>query len=97
MPNDFQIHLKDHHQYQLFPLYSDPLIQIKNRELDLRAQENQRRKDYEEARVEIDRTKAVMNQADNDEKLAQNERLAKLRANTSLEKTILQHELKDKE
>ena len=76
---------------------SDPLIQIKNRELDLRAQENQRRKDYEEARVEIDRTKAVMNQADNDEKLAQNERLAKLRANTSLEKTILQHELKDKE
>ena len=38
-----------------------------------------------------------MIQADNDEKLAQNERLAKLRANTSLEKTILQHELKDKE
>ena len=35
-----------------------------------------------------------MNQADNEEKLAQNEKLAKLRAQTSLEKTLLQNTLK---
>ena len=75
-------------------LDNDPLTQLKSRELDLRAQENQRRKEYEEARVQIDRTKAVMNQADNEEKLAQNEKLAKLRAQTSLEKTLLQNTLK---
>ncbi len=73
---------------------NDPLTKIKQRELDLRAQENQRRKDYEEARIQIDRTKAVMNQASDDERLAQNEKLAKLRAQTSLEKTLLQNSLK---
>ena len=73
---------------------NDPLTKIKQRELDLRAQENQRRKDYEEARIQIDRTKAVMNQASDDDRLAQNEKLAKLRAQTSLEKTLLQNTLK---
>tara|TARA_R110000744_G_scaffold28666_1_gene68871 strand:+ start:364 stop:2802 length:2439 start_codon:yes stop_codon:yes gene_type:complete len=73
---------------------NDPLTKIKERELDLRAQENQRRKDYEEARIQIDRTKAVMNQASDDDRLAQNEKLAKLRAQTSLEKTLLQNTLK---
>ena len=33
--------------------------------------------------------KAMMNQQNSDEKLEQNEELAKLRANTSIEKTIL--------
>jgi hypothetical protein len=33
--------------------------------------------------------KAMMNQQNTDEKLEQNEELAKLRANTSIEKTIL--------
>jgi hypothetical protein len=33
--------------------------------------------------------KAMMNQQNTDEKLDQNEKLAKLRANTSIEKTIL--------
>ena len=35
-----------------------------------------------------------MNQASDDERLAQNEKLAKLRAQTSLEKTLLQNTLK---
>ena len=33
--------------------------------------------------------KAMMNQQDRDDKLKQNEKLAKLRADTSIEKTIL--------
>ncbi len=40
--------------------------------------------------------KAMMNQSNQDEKLEQNEDLAELRASTSLTKTVLQHELKNK-
>jgi hypothetical protein len=39
--------------------------------------------------MDLDRMKAMMNQANQDEKLEQNEELANLRANTSIEKTIL--------
>jgi hypothetical protein len=39
----------------------------------------------------------MMNQSTQDDKLKQNEDLAKLRANTSLEKTILAAKLKDQQ
>ena len=40
-------------------------------------------------KINLDRMKAMMNQSDKQDKLDQNEKLAKLRANTSIEKTIL--------
>ena len=40
-------------------------------------------------KINLDRMKAMMSQQEHDEKLDQNEELAKLRANTSIEKTIL--------
>jgi hypothetical protein len=40
--------------------------------------------------------KAMMNQMTDQQKLDQNEELAKLRANTSLEKTVLSAQLKNK-
>jgi len=64
----------------------DPLIKIKSRELDLKAKENQDRNAYNNSRTEIDRMKALMNDTHHDEKLEQNEELANLRADTSLEK-----------
>jgi serine phosphatase RsbU (regulator of sigma subunit) len=42
-----------------------------------------------EERLNLDKMRAMMNQENQDEKLEQNEDLAKLRANTSIEKTIL--------
>ena len=42
-----------------------------------------------EDRINLDRMRTMMNQENQDEKLEQNEDLAKLRANTSIEKTIL--------
>ena len=39
--------------------------------------------------MSLDRMRTMMNQENQDEKLEQNEELAKLRANTSIEKTIL--------
>ena len=40
-------------------------------------------------RINLDKMRAMMNQQNQEEKLEQNEELAKLRANTSIEKTIL--------
>ena len=51
--------------------------------------ENERKKEQDEERINLDKMKAMMNQSNQDEKLEQNEELAKLRANTSIEKTIL--------
>ena len=42
-----------------------------------------------QARLDLNKMKAMMNQMNKQEKLNQNEELAKLRANTSIEKTIL--------
>ena len=68
---------------------NDPIAKLRSRELDLRAQENARKEREGKDRMDLDKLKAMMNQANVDEKLDQNEELAKLRANTSIEKTIL--------
>ena len=68
---------------------NDPIAKLRARELDLQAQENQRKKDEGEERINLDKMRAMMNQQNQDEKLEQNEDLAKLRADTSIEKTIL--------
>jgi hypothetical protein len=68
---------------------NDPIAKLRSRELDLQAQENARKKQEGEERINLDKMRAMMNQQNQDEKLDQNEELAKLRANTSIEKTIL--------
>jgi serine phosphatase RsbU (regulator of sigma subunit) len=68
---------------------NDPVAKLRSRELDLRAQENERKRMEGEERLNLDKMRAMMNQENQDEKLEQNEDLAKLRANTSIEKTIL--------
>jgi hypothetical protein len=75
---------------------NDPIARLKSRELDIRAQENSRRKKVDEERINVDKMKAMMNQMTDQQKLDQNEDLAELRADTSLTKTVLQHELKNR-
>jgi hypothetical protein len=76
---------------------NDPIAKLKARELDIRAQENSRRKELDEERINVDKMKAMMNQMTDQQKLDQNEDLANLRADTSIKKTVLQHELKNKD
>ena len=64
----------------------DPLMKLKARELDLRAMDNERKKDYDDERINLDTMKALMNDQQHDEKLEQNEDLAFLRADVSLAK-----------
>lgn len=68
---------------------NDPIAKLRARELDLRAQENARKEKESEDRMDLDKMKAMMNQQNQDKKLDQNEELAKLRADTSIEKTVL--------
>ena len=75
---------------------NDPIAKLKSRELDLRAQENARRKQDDEDQLNLDKMKAMMNQSHQADKMEQTEDLAELRASTSLTKTVLQHELKNK-
>jgi len=68
---------------------NDPIAKLRSRELDIRAMENQHRKEQDEARMNLDKMKTMMNQSNQEDKLEQNEELANLRADTSIEKTIL--------
>ena len=64
----------------------DPLLRLKGRELDLRAQENQRKEEEGQERLDLDKMKAMMNKEIQEDKLEQNEQLAGLRAGVSLAK-----------
>jgi hypothetical protein len=65
---------------------NDPIAKLKARELDLRAMDNQQKHDQADQRLNLDKSRAMMNQGNQEDKLEQNEELAKLRANTSIEK-----------
>jgi hypothetical protein len=75
-------------------LGNDPIALLKSRELDLVAQENARKEQEGKDKLNIDKMKTLMNQSIQDDKLQQNEDLAKMRANTTLQKTILAAKLK---
>ena len=73
---------------------NDPIAMLRSRELDLRAQENAAKEQQNNERINLDKMKAMMNQSTQDEKLQQTEHLAKMRADTSLQKTVLAAKLK---
>ena len=64
----------------------DPLLKLKSRELDLKAKADQEKAANQEARLDLDTMRAMMNDQQHDEKLEQNEELAGLRAGVSLAK-----------
>ena len=73
---------------------SDPLLKLKAREVDLRAMENERKKEADQVKEEIDRAKLVQAKDLTEDKLEQNEDLANLRADTSIEKQLLSNSFK---
>ena len=69
---------------------SDPLLKLKSREVDLRAMENERKKQNDEAQQELARARLLQSRDLAEDKLEQNEDLAKLRAGVSLAKSGVQ-------
>ena len=72
----------------------DPLLKLKSRELDLKAKADQEKTVNNEARLDLDTMKALMDDQQHDEKLEQNEDLAGLRAGVSLAKQTMADESK---
>ena len=68
---------------------NDPIAKLKARELDLRAMKDSVKREQDQEKINIDRSKQLMGQTQFDEKLAQNEQLANLRADTSLTKQAM--------
>ena len=75
---------------------NDPIAQLRARELDIRARDNEQKRKEAEDKLKLEKMKTMMNQSLNSEKLDQNEELAELRAETSLEKQEMANEAREK-
>jgi hypothetical protein len=75
-------------------LDSDPLIKLKAQELDLKAQDDFRKKEETEARINLDKSKLMQARDLTEQKLEQNEDLAEMRAETSLVKQEMANKAK---
>ena len=72
----------------------DPLLKLKEREVDLKAMETERKTKEDEARLNLDKTKFFQGQQLDKQKLDQNEELAQLRADTAMAKSEMSAEVK---
>ena len=72
----------------------DPLLSLKEREVDLKAMDAERKVTEDEARLNLDKTKFLQGQELAKEKIQQNEDLANLRADTAMAKSEMSAEVK---
>ena len=70
----------------------DPIAKLRSKELDIKAIDNEKRRKEAQEKLNIDKMKAMMNQGIQEDKLDQNEELAELRADTSIEKQEMANE-----
>jgi hypothetical protein len=73
---------------------NDPIAKLKARELDLRAMDDEIKREQGQEKIDLDRSKQLMGQQQFDEKLDQNQELAELRADTSLTKQMMSQQAK---
>ena len=65
---------------------NDPVLKLKDRDLDLKAREEQRKEEEAQEKLNLDRMKLMQNKELSEEKLEQDDKHAKLRASISLAK-----------
>jgi len=70
---------------------TDPLVQLKSREIDLRAMENERKKKESEDKINLDKLRVMSNRQVADEKLEQTDDLTKLKIGVDLAKQGMQN------
>ena len=91
---EMMIEFKDEELKIMGQFGNDPIAKLKARELDLRAMDNEQKREQDQERINMDRMKAMMNQGIQEDKLEQNEDLAELRAETSLTKQQMSNDVK---
>ena len=72
----------------------DPLLKLKQREVDLKAMDAERKAKEDEARLSLDKSKFLQGSQLDNAKLQQNEDLANLRADTAIEKSMMSADVK---
>ena len=72
----------------------DPLLKLKQREVDLKAMDAERKAKDDEARLSLDKSKFLQGSQIDEAKLQQNEDLANLRADTAMAKSEMSAEVK---
>ena len=72
----------------------DPLLKLKQREVDLKAMDAERKAKEDDARLNLDKTKFLQGQQLDEAKLQQTEDLANLRADTAMAKSEMSAEVK---
>ena len=72
----------------------DPLLKLKEREVDLKAMDAERKQKEDDARLNLDKTKFLQGQQLDEAKLEQTEELAHLRADTAMAKSEMSAEVK---
>ena len=92
--SDMMIEFKDEELKIMGQFGNDPIARLKARELDLRATDNEQKREQDQEKINMNKMKAMMNQNMQEDKLEQNEELAELRADTSLEKQRMANEVK---
>ena len=92
--SEMMIEFKDEELKIMGQFGNDPIAKLKARELDLRAMDNEQKREQDQERINMDRMKAMMNQGIQEDKLEQNEELAELRAETSLVKQQMANDVK---
>ena len=92
--SEMMIEFKDEELKIMGQFGNDPIAKLKARELDLRAMDNEQKREQDQERINMDRMKAMMNQGIQEDKLEQNEDLAELRAETSLTKQQMSNDVK---
>ena len=70
----------------------DPIAKLRARELDIRAMDNEAKRNEAQKRLDLENMKAMMNQNIQQDKMDQNEELSELRADTSIEKQEMANE-----
>ncbi len=68
---------------------NDPLLKLKDRELDLKARDNQRREEQDENDLAMDSARLLQARDLTETKIAENDKHQKLRAAVSLDKSGL--------
>ena len=70
----------------------DPVAKLRARELDIRAIDNEKKRQEAQEKLNLEKMRAMMNQGNVEDKLDQNEDLAELRSDTSIEKQEMANE-----
>ena len=73
---------------------NDPISKLIARDLDLRAIDDTAKREQAEQKINLDKSKQLMGQEQFDDKLEQNEELAELRADTSIQKQQMANQVK---